>query len=224
MLLMLCSFGLFTYCLNHFIQLPNKLGVFTIAGNNVWVTQSNIKVFWTQDNYLFEEHIRNSDPNHCFGPHSEQELTNILAQIYLTFSKIQTEQNKIFMNKTCFNYSGVFLGENSNYYIAIEASGFQLPCFHQRQRQVHYISWNQALDLCESHEGSLPILKSRQELYEFIALLKFSLHKLSHKMMAITPAPDSFEILFIGLTGNAPNEVRNVKWFGAVPYVVLSNL
>ncbi len=107
----------------------------------------------------------------------------------------------------CFNFSGVIHSHKRNqttlnfkYYIAIAFTREpHALCTKPTDVAEFILSWNAASKSCMSAGGTLPIFRSADELDDFVALLKQSPYKhITYHVM--TPSPEAFELVFIGLT------------------------
>ena len=80
--------------------------------------------------------------------------------------------NKVF----CLNFSGSVnkLHFNTHYYIAFYFHHEIFKPKHVPWRDRVGKSWFQATELCKSAGGTLPIIRSREELNELINLIKYS--------------------------------------------------
>ncbi len=171
-----------------------------------YVQQENFtfKVFWIDENYkTYHKKFLNKAPTSCFGQYSYRDPRDNFV-------------------KFCFNYSH---GEHkqqvqNGYYIAILPANNVFYCETLKDLQHVMASWIDAWHTCGMEGGSLPLLMSRQEMHELIALLKLSPHTgdkfYTRKLMLheipqfqpsnFTPSPENIELIFIGLLQN------KVRW------------
>ena len=180
---------------------------YLFQGKNKTSESLKLNVLWMKENFkIFERHTRNGEPSLCSTTHFRKEISEILNQAKVTFGKEVTQYLNLPGN-VCYNYSGASVATHaSKYHITILVAGFQSHCFKTLSHK-DLVSWNRASDICRSAGGTLPLFRSRDELCEFTALLKLSPYRHVEKLETITPSPDSFEIIFIGLINN---KVRGV--------------
>ncbi len=126
--------------------------------------------------------------------------------------------------KYCFKYGQKDKQQGQNgYYIASLPKNNVFYCQRSVELQPVMASWIEAWQTCGMEGGTLPLLRSRQEMHELIALLKLSPHigdeHYSLKLQAafysanpeilqsiiFTPSPENIQFIFIGL---AENQVR----------------
>ncbi len=77
-------------------------------------------------------------------------------------------------------------------------------------------TWNEAKNVCACANGTLPIFRNRDELSEFMALVKLSpyINDLSKKVLKAkfyTPSPKHFEVVAIALVGLVVNLKHKVS-------------
>ena len=100
----------------------------------------------------------------------------------------------------CLNYSSVFTNMKNrditeHYYVYLMPQTFwSLFSNNTKQNNKQTISWNEAFELCQSVNGTLPIVRSKQQQDEILSYLS-SRH-----------SPSPIFILFIGLTTSPHNE------------------
>jgi hypothetical protein len=176
-----------------------------------------LKIYWIHDNYKkYVDKYLNKKPAGC------KELSQ----------------------KMCFNYSSWIdksYGSKRylhNYYISLHD---KINSDYSNCMKNHIkISWNEASKLCRQAGGFLPILRSKEEMNELIALLKLSPYRadnfsslslenmeeikpsweeikssclylwdIDDNTCQITPSPEQFEFIFIGLLANGKHKASH---------------
>ena len=128
---------------------------------------------WIEMNYNDYTYAINSEIKSCF---QKNLTTDLRTCSQISYSGIKEEiiiyfQYKIhFKRYTCPFYKGCLTRHASNYY-------YYTYEFKQIEKYISpkdLTSWTEAEKLCRDAGGTLPYFFSRDELYEFLTMIKFS--------------------------------------------------